>query len=301
LQVTSYYPEEALMSALEELSAAIRAAAETTGPSVVTVNRQGCGVVVGKDRVLTNAHNLRGDDVSVRFTDEREANAAVAGADAEGDLAVLSVETGDLPPIAWATEPAQLGQVVVALSKPRGHGIRATAGTVSSLGRSFRGPRGRRILGGLEHTAPLARGSSGGPITDPAGRVIGINTHRTQEGFYLAVLADEDLRSRVDRLAAGEVPARRRLGAAIAPPQAARHLRAAAGLPEVDGLLVHRVQDSSPAERAGLRRGDVLIEASGQVLASIDDLHTALDGAGPLHFKVVRATDEIEVTVNFEE
>jgi serine protease Do len=289
------------MGALEELSAAIRGAAERVGPSVVSVNRQGSGLVVGKDLVLTNAHNLRGERAVVQFPDGREMIASVAGADVDGDLAVIQAETGDIPPIEWSDASPAIGDFVVALANPRGRGLKVTAGTVSSVGRSFRGPRGRRIPGGLEHTAPLGRGSSGGPVTDASGRVVGVNTHRLQEGFYLAVAANDELRQRISKLAAGEAPARRRLGAAIAPAQAARHLRAAAGLPEVDGLLIRGVEEGSPADRAGLRRGDVLTAAGEQALSTIDDLYALLDGEGDLELRVVRATDEVTVVVRFGE
>lgn len=289
------------MGALEELSLAIRTVADRVGPSVVSVNRHGTGLVVGKDLVLTNAHNLRGSAAVVVFADGRQATGSVAGADVDGDLAVVAVGTGETPPVTWADAPAELGQVVVAVADPRGRGLRATAGTVSSVGRSFRGPRGRRITGGLEHTAPLGRGSSGGPVADTEGRVVGVNTHRLQEGFYLAVAATDELRRRIDALAGGEVPERRRLGAAIAPPQATRHLRAAAGLPEVDGLLVRGVEPDSPGDRAGLRRGDVLVSADGTPLSSVDDLYKVLDGeGGSVDFGVVRTTEELTVTVRFE-
>ena len=288
------------MSALEELATAVRTAAERVGPSTVSINRQGTGIVVAENLVVTNAHNLRRDQAVVLFADGRQEIGSVAGADFDGDLAVLSVDTAGAPAASWSDQPAELGQVVVALANARGRGVRATLGMVSSLGRSFRGPRGRRIAGALEHTASLGRGSSGGPIVDAEGRVIGVNTHRLQDGFYLAVPANEELRRRIDQLAAGETPTRRRLGAAIAPPEAARHLRAAAGLPEVDGLLIRGVEEGSPADQAGIRRGDVLVSAGGEALGSIDDLYSALDGeGGPIEFKLVRATEELTVTVNF--
>ncbi len=290
------------MSALEELTAAIRKAAERVGPSVVAINRQGSGLVVGKDLVLTNAHNLRGDQAVVQFPDGREVVASIAGADVDGDLAVLNAETGAtkaIDPSEWSDAAPEVGDVVIALANPRGRGVRVTAGTISSVGRSFRGPRGRRIQGGLEHTAPLGRGSSGGPATDASGRIVGVNTHRLQEGFYLAVVANDELRQRISRLAAGDAPVRRRLGAAIAPAHVARHLRAAAGLPDVEGLLIRGVEEDGAADRAGLRRGDVLTAAGDRALVTIDDLYAALDGEGDLELRVVRATDEMVVTVRF--
>ncbi len=288
------------MSILEEVSTTIRSVAEKVAPSVVAVIRQGSGLVASENLVVTNAHNLRGTEAVIRFADGRQAVGTAAATDVDGDLAVITVDTGGAPAAAWSESPAELGQFVVALSNPRGRGVHATIGTISALNRSFRGPRGRRITGGLEHTAPLGRGSSGSPIVDTDGRVLGVNTHRVEEGFYLAVAADDELRRRIESLAAGTVPERRRLGAAIAPRQAARHLRAAAGLPEVDGLLVRGVEEGGAADRAGLRRGDVLTAVGGVPLESADDLYAALDGdAASLQFTVVRATEEITVTVDF--
>ena len=105
-----------------------------------------------------------------------------------------------------------------ALSNPGGRGLRVTFGFVSGIDRTFRGPRGLRITGSLEHTAPLLPGSSGGPVLDAEGQLLGINTNRLGEGFYLAIPADEALRGRVDALARGESVRRRRSLASPSPP-----------------------------------------------------------------------------------
>ncbi|MEZ0294308.1 MAG: PDZ domain-containing protein, partial [Solirubrobacteraceae bacterium] len=97
----------------------------------------------------------------------------------------------------------------------------------------------------------------------------------------------------------GEAPQRPRLGVALAPPRAARRLRAAVGLPERDGLLVRGVEPDSPAERAGLERGDLIVAAGGKPLSGFDELFDALDGTGPLALTVVRGTEEREVTAHF--
>lgn len=286
------------MSLFEEVSTVVTAAADRVGPAVVSVDRSGSGLVIGRNLVLTNAHNLRGETVQVTFGDERTESGSVKAADMDGDLAVLSVESGDVPPVSWSENKPRLGELIVSLSFPRGTGLRATLGTVSSVGRSFRGPRGRRITGSFEHTAPLARGSSGGPVVDSDGAVLGVNTLRMPDGFYLALTADDDLRRRVERLQEGVVPERHRLGVAVAPPPAARHLRAAAGLPEVDGLLVRTVEEGGAAERAGLRRGDVLVAVNGDAVLSIDDLYSVLDREeATLELRLVRATDELTVAV----
>src|ERR671930_225984 len=102
---------------------------------------------------------------------------------------------------------------------------------ISSSGRSFRGPRGRRIEGAIEHTAPLPRGSSGGPLVDAEGRLLGLNAVRLEGGLILAVPATAALRERASRLLRGEAPTPHRLGVAVAPPRVARRLRHAVGLP----------------------------------------------------------------------
>ncbi len=123
-----------------------------------------------------------------------------------------------VPAIEWAIEgPPQLGTPVFALADPGGRGLRLTLGFITGVERSFRGPRGRRITGSIEHDAPLLPGSSGGPIVDSDGRLLGLNTNRLGEGFYLAIPADEALRSQVDALARGESTERVRLGIGVAP------------------------------------------------------------------------------------
>lgn len=286
------------MAVLEEIQAAVSGIAERIGPSVVGVVdgwSHGSGVVVGPKRILTNAHNIRGDEMTVAFDDGRTARARVLGVDADGDLAVLEADTGPAAPLEWApdsTEPT-VGRPVFALSNPGGRGLRVTFGLVSGTNRSFRGPRGRRISGSLEHTAPLLPGSSGGPLVDAEGRLLGINTNRLGEGFYLAIPAGSGLRARADSLGRGETPTRPRLGVALAPSEVARRMRRAVGLPERDGLLVRGVEDGSPAAAAGLAEGDLIVAAGGREVHSLDDLQAALEGAaGTLELRVVRGVEE---------
>jgi serine protease Do len=288
--------------ALEELEAAVREATATVGPSVVGVGggrAMGSGVVVADGAVLTNAHNVA-EQTTVVFADGRLAPATLKGIDPDGDLAVLEVDTAGAPAVRLAASTPEVGAVVFALANPGGRGLRTTYGVLAATDEAFRGPRGRRITGSLEHTAPLPRGSSGGPVVDRAGAVIGINTHRLGDGFYLALPADDSLRQRIDALARGESRTRPTLGVALAPARAARHLRRAVGLPERDGLLVRGVAEGGPAAAAGLREGDLLVEAAGRPLGSADDLHAALDALGEggvLVLKIVRGVDELDVEV----
>jgi serine protease Do len=294
------------MTTLSEISTTIGTLAGRIGPSVVGVagrrdgagGRFGSGVVVAPGRVLTNAHNVWGEQARVTFEGGRSEAADVLAVDAEGDIAVLQVDTGDAPPVRLGSAGVAIGQPVFGVASPGGRGLRVTFGTVSATETSFRGPRGRRIAGSIEHTAPLLPGSSGGPIVDADGNVVGINTHRLGEGFYLAIPADDALKQRVDALSRGQAPSRPRLGVAVAPPHVARRLRRAVGLAEVDGLLVRGVEDDSTAAKAGLREGDVLIDADGRALTSTDDLLAALEtGAKTVRLRVARGTEELTVEV----
>ena len=297
------------MSWLDEAQSAVTAVAEAVGPSVVGVGHRwavGSGVVLEAGAVLTNAHNVRPGDVTITLPDGRRSSGRTSGVDVDGDLAVVTADTEGASPIAWPENGATLalGTPVFALANPGGRGLRVTVGSVSSTERSFRGPRGRRITGSVEHTSPLLPGSSGGPIVDSGGRFLGLNTNRLGEGFYLAIPADGDLRERVTRLAAGESRAAPRLGVGVALPGVARGLRRAVGLPEVEGLLVRAVEKDSAAERAGLAEGDLIVEAGGRPLDSADVLHEALDAADSragLRLKVVRGTEERTVSVTLTE
>jgi serine protease Do len=251
--------------------------------------------------VLTTAHNLRGEEVTVTFADGRRERGSVAAVDAEDDLAVVSVGTGEVEPLEWG-EPDGLGagSVVFALANPGGRGLRTTLGLVSSVGARLRGPRGRRIRGTIEHTAPLPRGSSGGPLVDADGRLLGLNAVRMEGGLIIALPADATMRSAAEGLARGEAPVRPRLGVAIAPAHVARRLRSAVGLPERDGLLVRWVEDDGAAARGGIEKGDLLVAAGGEPLARVDDLQRRVEaagGGGSLVLTVVRGTDERDVTV----
>ena len=292
------------MAALADLGRELAGIAEKVGPSVVGIGnrwRGGSGVVLESRRILTNAHNLHGDEVTVTFADGRTAQAKSLGVDTDGDLAVLEADTGSTPTLDWADSTAVgIGTPVVALGNPNGHGPRVTFGFVSGIGRSFRGPRGRRVAGAVEHTAPLMPGSSGGPIVDLDGRLLGINTNRLESGFYLAIAADAALRERVGALVRGESPTRRRLGVGLAPAHVARRLRRAVGLPERDGLLVREVEDDSPASRAGIAEGDLIVAAGGRAIGSADDLFEAMGAVAPdapLEVTVVRGTEERTVRV----
>jgi S1-C subfamily serine protease len=297
------------LSTLTDVQETLASVAERVGPAVVGFGRgwgRGSGVVIGPQQVITSAHNLRGEEVTVNFADGRRASGTVVGTDRELDLAAVQVDTGEIEPVPWdRTDPdVALGTAVVALANPGGRGLRATPGFVSAPGRSFRGPTGRRIRNCIEHTAPLPRGSAGGPLVDPSGGLLGLNAIRLEGGLILAVPAGELLARRTDALFRGEQQQRPRLGVGIAPPYVARRLRRAVGLPERAGLLVREVEEGSPAARAGIERGDLIFSADGRELDAVDVLYDALDALEPgakLRLGVVRGIDERELEISFGE
>ncbi len=196
------------MSVLNELQEAVAAVAASVGPSVVGIGSRlrGSGVVVADGRVLTNAHNLRGGEVTVRFPGGRTAVGTAKGVDWDGDLAVIEVDTAGAPAIPWSTGSATIGSAVFAAAATSSAGARVSFGFVSSVERAFRGPGGRRISGSLEHTAPLAPGSSGSPLLDAEGALVGLSTNRVGEGFYLALPADDGAEGAGGRAGPGRGP-----------------------------------------------------------------------------------------------
>jgi serine protease Do len=291
-----------------DIEQTIEQIATSVGPAVVGltgVARGGSGIVVEHGRVLTLARNLRGRDPGVVFADGRRESVAIAGSDPDLGIAVLETDTGDSPPVPWpdaVTAPA-LGASVFALADPGGDGLRVTAGAVSSGPRSLRGPRGRLLEGLIEHTAPLPRGSAGGPLLDEQGRLLGLNAVRFGHGLVLA-LPVASMRDRLADLSAGRAPSPRRLGVAVVPPRIARRLRGAVGLPEREGVLVRAVQPESAAGRAGVERGDLIVSLAGRDVDSLDALFAALDTAPldqPAALQVVRGSEERELEVELEQ
>jgi serine protease Do len=283
----------------DEVAASVRAALERVGPAVVGVGRGrwgASGLVVADGVVLTVGRPEPGDEVPTVFADGREESARVLATD--GGLVALAVPTGGVAAPAWAQVVAGPGTAVVALANPGGRGTRVSVGVVSGPGRS---PGGAIAL---EHTAPLPRGSAGGPLLSSDGALLGVNAIRRPGGLVVALAADASLRARVEALARGESRAPSpTLGVALVHPREAGRLRRAVGLPERAGLLVREVAPSGPAERAGLAPGDLLVAAGGRALERLRDLRGALAGwtaEAPLALTVVRGVEEREVAVSRE-
>jgi serine protease Do len=287
------------MSALEELAAATRTVTAASGPAVVSIggDARGSGFVVAPGKVVTNAHNLRDRTTSVRFADGRVVQAEVSGSDVDGDLVVLDVDTAGVDALEWAVGETRMGDVVFGVQRDH-DAVAVTSGQISAVDRVFSGPRGRKISGGVEHTAPLRRGSSGGPLVDAAGHVVGINTHRVDPGFYIARACDNTLRDLIGRLVTGESVRRRQIGVAVVGPDVASRLRRAVGLTDVEGLLVREVEPDGPAAAAGVLIGDVLVSADGSSLTGLQSLADAVAVAGEtVALHIVRGVDELDLVV----
>ncbi len=288
------------MTALEEMETAVAGIRDRVGGSVVGIGARvrGSGFVFEPGRVATNAHNLRGERVTVHVGGEARLG-DVLGVDPDGDLAVVGIDTGTIVPLSPAGAPVAVGRAVLGVAALPTGGARVTVGFVSAVERTFRGPRGRLVRGSIEHTAPLAQGSSGGPLVDLGGRLVGINTNRIGDGFYLALPADEALAGRLAALARGEVVRRPILGVAVVPAHVARRLRRSVGLPDREGVLVRGVEEGSAAQRGGIREGDLVVAVGGAPVADPDDLHDALATAEfPLRVTVVRGVEEVLLSVD---
>ena len=286
-------PPEDDAELLDAYSRAVSAAAERLIPSVASlrVTRRGNGwsgvgagsaVVVTTDGVLlTSAHVVEGTErATAIFVDGREVPARVVGRDPLSDLAVIRPEQGEFRP-APLGDAARLkvGQLVIAVGNPLGFAGTVTAGVVSALGRSMASRDGRasRLVENVIQTdAALNPGNSGGALADSRGRVVGINTAVAGVGLGLAVPIDAGTRrivgalierGRVRRAYLGVVGGPRPL-----PPTVAGSLNRGRGL-EVVQLL-----DGSPAARAGVRPGDVIVELGGRPVESVGDLQRILDG-----------------------
>ncbi len=237
----------------------------------------GSGVALTPDGfLLTSAHVVAGPNRAGRaaFTDGRELRFEVIGADPLSDLAVLRAEADDLQPATLGdAERLRVGQLVVAIGNPHGFAGSVTAGVVSALGRSLpaRTRRTARIIDNVIQTdAALNPGNSGGALVDSSGGVVGINTAVAGIGLGLAVPINTATRSIVGALMSEGRVRRAYLGIAGGPRPLPPHARSHSPLPT--GVEVIEVVDGSPAERAGVRAEDLIVEVDGTAIGGVDDL-----------------------------
>src|SRR5213082_2253121 len=274
---------------LDAYSRAVIQVAERLAPSVANlrVSRRvpggrrldggGSAVVITPDGfMLTSAHVVAQTDGRGRasFVDGREVDFSVVGADALSDLAVLRTETRDLMPAELGhAERLRVGQLVVAIGNPNGFAGSVTAGVVSALGRSLPARSGgamRMIDNVIQTDAALNPGNSGDALVDSFGRLVGINTAVAGVGLGLAVPINEATRKLIGALMAHGRVRRAYLGVAGGPrplPARARRERA-----QATGVEVIEVVPGSPAQRAGLRVEDLIVELGGERVAGVEDI-----------------------------
>lgn len=253
----------------------------------------GTGIVATADgHILTNAHVVAGaQEVEVLFTDGRVLDARIVGADREADLAVLDVEASDLRPAPLGdSDRLRVGDTVIAvghaLALPGGPTV--TRGIVSALDRAIREGPGVVLRNLIQTDAAINPGNSGGALLDAAGNVVGVNTAIAGEaqniGFAIAITPVRDV---VEQLMTTGRVVRPFLGVEMAPVTPA--LANEQGLAVDSGAQIVEVVPGSPAERAGLRVDDVIIEVEGEEVEDANDASNAIGDHRP--------GDEIEVTV----
>jgi S1-C subfamily serine protease len=237
----------------------------------------GSGVIVSPDGlILTNSHVV-GGATSVRITtpDGRNLTAQVVGDDPDTDLALVRANEPETLPTATLGDSRRLrrGQLVIAIGNPLGFESTVTAGVVSALGRSLRASTGRLIDDLIQTDAALNPGNSGGPLVSSHGEVVGINTAIIMgaQGICFAI------GSNTAQLVLGELVRHGRvrrasIGIAAAHTRVPRRLRREAGIVQESAVVIASVEPGSPAARAGLAAGDLLIALDQQVVTGADDL-----------------------------
>jgi S1-C subfamily serine protease len=308
---------------LDSYSQAVVRAAEKTSPSVVFIEVQkaqaesrggrqirgsGSGFIFTPDGfILTNSHVVHGaGKVTVTLSDGRSFDATVVGDDPSADLAVVRISAGRLPAAPLGdSEKLRVGQLAIAIGNPYGFQYSVTAGVISALGRSLRSESGRLIDNVLQTDAALNPGNSGGPLVNSLGEVIGVNTAviLPAQGLCFAVAIN------TAKFIAGQLIMHGRIrraflgvgGQNVGIP---RFLVRAHKLAAEAGVLVISIEKPSPAARAGLTKGDVIIGLDDGPIRNVDDLHKLLtDGriGVPSRLTLLRRSEKLELTVVPEE
>ena len=271
-------------------------------------NALGSGVVVTSDGyILTNNHVVEdADDVRVDFVDGRTLTAKVIGTDKPSDLALLKVEGANFPAVALGDSDAvKVGDVVLALGNPLNVGQTVTMGIISAKGRST-GIGDGSYEDFLQTDAPINHGNSGGALVNTKGEVIGINSQIVSVsdgniGIGFAIPANMARRVMTDLRTKGKVT-RAQLGVTVQ--TVSNDMAESLGLKETRGVIISSVAPASPADRAGLKRGDVISSLNGQAVHDMNTLRNRVAEAGPdttAELVIVRDGAEKHVSVRLEE
>jgi len=264
----------------------------------------GSGFVITPDGfILTNSHVVHdAKTIGVNLPDGRECPAELTGDDPDTDLAVIRIDASQLTHVRLAdSENLRVGQLVIAIGNPLGFEASVTAGVISALGRSMHAQSGRLIDNIIQTDAALNPGNSGGPLVNSAGEVVGINTAmiRPAQGICFAIasntakfvagwlIKDGKIRRSYIGVAGQNVPVHRRIVRFY-------------GLPLETGVLVVSVEKSSPAERAGVREGDLIVAFSDHPIGSVHHLHKILVGEQigvNASLTIVRHTEKLELPI----
>ena len=302
---------------LDEYSRAVVSAVQRVAPSVVNIEVQqrsknqprdiagnGSGFVITPDGfILTNSHVVHGASrIVVNLPGGSDYPAQLIGDDQETDLAVIRIDGPQLVHVRLAdSESLQVGQLAIAIGNPLGFQASVTAGVISALGRSMYSQSGRLIDNIIQTDAALNPGNSGGPLVNSAGEVIGVNTAmiRPAQGICFAIA------SNTARLVAGWLIRDgriRRSYIGVAGQNVPLHRRVIRfyNLPLETGVLVVSVEKKSPAERAGLREGDLIVAFNGEHIGSVHDLHKILVGEQigvSASITIIRHTEKLELPI----
>ncbi len=308
---------------LDAYSQAVVRAAERISPSVVKIDVRkqanasryrreaggsGSGFIISADGfVLTNSHVVHGADrIEVVLGDGRRPDAQLVGEDPDTDLAVLRIYAPSLTAARLGeSKNIRVGQLAIAIGNPYGFECTVTAGVVSALGRSFRSDSGRLMDDIIQTDAALNPGNSGGPLVNSRGEVIGVNTMviLPAQGICFAIAIDTAKYVTGWLIKDGRIR-RSYIGVGGQNTKIDRRVVRYRNLPVETGLLVLYVEPDSPAQTAGLREGDIMVEFDGQPVASIDALHKLLTGAKvgvKSRLSVIRRTERIELDIVPEE
>jgi len=270
------------LEVLKSLSEATSTLIKKTSESVVSIKAQmsrGTGVVLTKDGyIVTCNHVLQGCNAVKVGQGEKTFNAKIVGTDPYNDVALLKAERGEFTPVEMGdSEKLDVGQYVLALANPFNRPQpTATSGMVTSLNSTIRGWRGVTAMENVIATdAQLNPGFSGGPLIDVQGRLIGINTaYVWQRGIAIPV---NKVKAITDRLMTGRVAQRGYLGIIANTVAIPEEIAEQAGLEQETGVMIFSVEAGSPARKAGLAMGDVLVKFNGKPVTDFYDLPRLLN------------------------